>query len=91
MYEWMEISKATLRDSLVLSCFMALTRIYSPIFGHIHQQFLRMLEARVPIHRCRYSLVPWVAARPTATYLPMYRLKSHEEGRVHAAQLVGWC
>lgn len=30
---------------LALSCFMTLTRIYLPIFGHLHKQLSRRLEA----------------------------------------------
>lgn len=42
---------------LALSCFMTLTRIYSPIFEHIHEQLSRMLEAH-SAHESRSCAYP---------------------------------
>ena len=42
---------------LVLSCFMTLTRIYSPIFRHIHEQLSQRLEAH-SAHQTRSCAYP---------------------------------
>ncbi|KAL9127161.1 MAG: hypothetical protein Q9217_003914 [Psora testacea] len=46
---------------LALSCFMTLTRIYSPIFGHLHEQLSRMLEAH-SAHESRSCAYPSMGA-----------------------------
>lgn len=42
---------------LALSCFMTLTRIYLPIFRHLHERLSRMLEAR-SAHESRSCAYP---------------------------------
>ena len=46
---------------LALSCFMTLTRIYSPIFAYLHEQLSRMLEAH-SAHEQRNSAYPSMGA-----------------------------
>lgn len=46
---------------LALSCFMTLTRIYSPIFGYIHEELSRMLEAH-SAHESRNCAYPSTGA-----------------------------
>ena len=46
---------------LALSCFMTLTRIYSPIFGHLHEQLSRTLEAH-SAHESRSCAYPSMGA-----------------------------
>lgn len=46
---------------LALSCFMTLTQIYFPVFGHLHQQISRMLEAH-SAHESRSCAYPSMGA-----------------------------